>query len=157
MLKYLVSILLSLLISLSSALAEDNGVIKVGVIIPLTGPLAEFGVAFQNGIKLAQQKEKDILGGLQFIYEDSQYNPQSAVTIFRKFTSDSNVKFIINFGCPTSQAIAPIAEQVQIPTALFCSSLLLTKGKKFSFGMTSPANEWAAILEKYLELKKFNH
>lgn len=140
-----------------SAFAQERAIAKVGIILPLTGPLAEFGVALQNGIKLAQSKEKDVLGGLQFVYEDSQYNPKSAISIFRKFTSDTQVKFIINFGCPTSQAIAPLVDQAKIPTALFCSSPLLTKDRKYSFGMCSPANEWVSILWEHLDSKKLKN
>lgn len=156
MVKYFL-IVLSVFTLTFSAFAEDKSSIKVGIILPLTGPLAEYGVALQNGIKLAQNEEKGILGGLQFVYEDSQYNPQSAISIFRKFTSDADVKFIINFGCPTSQAIAPLVEQTKIPTALFCSSLLLTKDRKYSFGMCSPANEWASILSEHLNSKEFKN
>lgn len=156
MAKFLILIFGCFVLALPAS-AEQKGVAKIGVILPLTGPLAEFGVALRNGIALAQQKESEMLGKLHVVYEDSQYNPQTAITIFRKFASDSDVKFIINFGCPTSQAIAPLAEQSQIPTAMFCSSRLLTKGKKFAFGMTSPANEWALILSQYLEARGFRN
>jgi branched-chain amino acid transport system substrate-binding protein len=136
-------------------LAQER--VKIGIIAPFTGPLAEFGVALRNGITLAQKTSPSTIGSLDFVYEDSQYNPQTAISIFRRLTTDSRVKLVINFGCPTSQAIAPIADQTRTPTALFCSSLLLTKGKRFSFGLCSPANEWASILWKHLESRKHNN
>ena len=136
-------------------LAQER--IKIGVIAPFTGPLAEFGVALRNGIVLAQKTSPNALSKIDFVYEDSQYNPQTAISIFRRFTADTQVKLVINFGCPTSQAIAPIADQTRTPTALFCSSLLLTKDKKYSFGLCSPANEWASILWSYLDSHKLRN
>jgi branched-chain amino acid transport system substrate-binding protein len=136
-------------------LAQER--IKIGIIAPFTGPLAEFGVALRNGIVLAQKTSPNALSKIDFVYEDSQYNPQTAISIFRRFTADTQVKLVINFGCPTSQAIAPIADQTRTPTALFCSSLLLTKGKKYSFGLCSPANEWASILWSHLDSQKLNN
>jgi branched-chain amino acid transport system substrate-binding protein len=135
-------------------LAQER--IKIGIIAPFTGPLAEFGVALRNGIVLAQKTSPNALSKIDFVYEDSQYNPQTATSIFRRFTADTQVKLVINFGCPTSQAIAPIADQTRTPTALFCSSLLLTKNKKYSFGLCSPANEWASILLSHLDSQKLN-
>jgi len=136
-------------------LAQERS--KIGIIAPFTGPLAEFGVALRNGIVLAQKTSPNALSKIDFVYEDSHYNPQTAISIFRRFTADTQVKLVINFGCPTSQAIAPIADQARTPTALFCSSLLLTKGKKYSFGLCSPANEWASILWSHLDSQKLNN
>lgn len=129
---------------------------KVGVILPLTGPLAEYGVAMKNGIDLAKRTNTEVFKRVEFLYEDSRYDPKTTITSFRKFISDPDVKFVINFGCPPSQAIVPLVEQREIPTAMFCSAMLMTKGKKFSFGMTAPANEWAEVLWSYLSSQNFN-
>lgn len=135
--------------------AQDRSSVKVGVILPFTGPLAEYGVAMRNGITLAKKANPDIFEKIEFIFEDSQYSPQSAITIFRKFVSDGDVEFVMNFGCPTSQALVPIVEQAKIPTAMFCSALLMTKDRRYSFGMTAPANEWSSILWDYLQSSDF--
>lgn len=127
---------------------------KIGVIIPLSGPLAEYGVAMQNSISLATDSYPRLFKDIEFVYEDSKYNPKNTITSFRKLTKDKNLKFIITFGCPPSQAIIPLVDQAKIPTAMFCSSMLLTKSRKFSFGMTPPANEWANILWKKIKSLK---
>lgn len=37
---------------------QNKGVIKVGVILPLTGPAADYGQAAKNGVGLAVEKLK---------------------------------------------------------------------------------------------------
>ncbi len=143
-------------LAIESPKPETPVVMKVGVIVPLTGPLAEFGIAMQNGIKLAARNMPDDLEHLQFVFEDSAYNPQTAITAFRKLTSQDKVQFVINLGCPTSLAVIPLAEQLKIPTALFCSANLMTKGKQFAFSMTSPAIDFATVLANHFLLKKYS-
>lgn len=151
----LVSATLLILIALTSAQSNaDTTKTKIGVIVPLTGPLAEFGLAAKNGIKLAEKHYLNILGDVEFVFEDSSYKPQIAITAFRKLVSQDHVDLVLNFGCPTSQAISPLAEQSKIPAGLFCSSHLLTKGKEYSFGLTSPAPDWAQHLWRYFQSRQ---
>ena len=142
--------------SLNITYAQSSDVSKsIGVILPLTGPFTEFGIAMKNGIEIAKENNKE-LDGINFIFQDSQYSPQQTISIYHGFLSNSNIKAIINFGCPTSQAIVPLAEKHKMPTALFCSSMLITQNKKYSFAITPPASEWAKILFKHLQKKSFN-
>ena len=152
---FILNLLVSVFAFALSTQAEGRA--KVGVIVPLSGPLAEFGIAMQNGIQMAQGHQSGSLKNIEIIFEDSQYKPQNAISILRRFASDPEVKFVINFGCPTSQALAPIVEQLKIPTAFFCSAPLLSKGRRYSFVMTSPANEWASILNEHLSSNGFEN
>lgn len=147
--------LLIIVLFITSNLAAAEDKINVGVILPLTGPLAEFGLAMQNGIKLAINQEPGYFTKLNFLYEDSKYDPKVAISAFRKLKDKDHIQFAINFGCPTSQALVPIVEKSEIPTAMFCSSVLMTKDKKYSFGMTPPASDWARILWTFLTKQNF--
>lgn len=97
----------------NSPATNDSSVIKVGVIAPLTGPLAEYGEAFRNGISLAQEK----LGNtkLSFVFEDSAYDSAKAISAYNKLKDLNKVNVVVNWGDPTSQALAPLFKNSKIP------------------------------------------
>ncbi len=88
---------------------EKSDTVKIGVIAPLTGPLAEYGEAFRNGILLAAKEH----GGsnVEFVFEDSGYDPKRAIAAYNKLTSVDGVQAVMDWGSPTSDAIAPVAEK----------------------------------------------
>lgn len=138
-----------------SVLLSEEPKNRIGLIIPLTGPFSEYGLAIQNGIALAKREKPEILKNVEFLYQDSQYKSQTAITIFRSLLNDKKVKLILNFGCPTAYALAPIAEKEKIPTAMYCSAMLLTKNANYSFGLIPPANQWAKILWDFLKERNY--
>ena len=87
---------------------------KVGVIAPLTGDLAEFGIAFKNGLVMA---EDEIGCGkeTEFIFEDSKYDPKTAVSAYYNLIDVKNVSLIINWGAYPSNAVAPLAKATNFP------------------------------------------
>src|SRR3972149_11200504 len=86
-------------------------VIKIGVIQPLTGELANFGKTVVNGIQLAVDDYKDsVTEKIQLIIEDSKGEPNSSVSAFNKLMSIDKVKFVIgDLTSSSTLAIAPIA------------------------------------------------
>src|SRR4051812_32826752 len=95
---------------LDGATADDKPFI-VGVVAPMTGPLAEDGVATHNGIELAKKQHPEMFKSLSFIFEDSQYDAKQAVTAYIKLRTVDHADLIYVWGNPTSEAVAPLAEQ----------------------------------------------
>ncbi len=94
----------------------EKGVIKIGVILPLTGNAATYGVSAKEGIDLAleelnvAQKRK-----LELVYEDDQCDPEKAVSAAQKLINIDNVKIIIGHICSSAAlAVAPIAEKNKV-------------------------------------------
>ncbi|MCB2360765.1 ABC transporter substrate-binding protein [Clostridium estertheticum] len=121
---------MSLLLSMSMAIgllagcgaksASTTGDIKIGVVLPLTGPNSSFGKSGQNGIKLLEdQLNKD--GGIngrkiKFIYEDDEGKPDTATTVGTKLISSDNVVAIVGpLTSGSAIALGPIATQSKIP------------------------------------------
>ena len=50
-----------------------------GIIVPLTGDLAQYGTAIKNGFELAKTESPKKLEKIRFIYEDSRYDGKAAV------------------------------------------------------------------------------
>ena len=66
------------------AAAETQRPITVGLILPLTGPTADYGVAIKNSIGLAFEEIPDLGERIHLLYEDAQYDPKLAVTALAK-------------------------------------------------------------------------
>ena len=100
-----------------ASLPGEPDAIKVGVVLPLTGALAQPGTSAPNGLKLAieQFNSQKPARGIQLIVEDSQSNPSSGVSAATKLIELDGVKVIIgDIMSSIAMAIAPIAERNQV-------------------------------------------
>ena len=90
--------------------------VKIGAVLPLTGPAAQYGKWIQEALELGRE-EINYAGGingkeLEIIYEDDQANPAFAVNAMRKLVSQDKVRLV--FGSWASSCVlaqAPISEQ----------------------------------------------
>jgi branched-chain amino acid transport system substrate-binding protein len=111
-----VTSVLAITLCISSAAAQSNN-LRVGVILPLSGPVAEYGVAARNGFFLAKAGS----GKVKYIFEDSRGAATDAVTIFKRFQNIEKVDLAYVWGSAESSAVAPVAELAKIPTFLITS------------------------------------
>lgn len=125
--------------------------LKVGVILPLTGPVAEYGVAIQRGFSMAKADNPELSSSLEFLFEDSKYDSKAAVSNFKKLTELDRVDLIYVFGGPMSEVLAPLADAAKVPTLLSAYEPKVVYGKKYSIRFCNPANDYGAVLGKWLE------
>ncbi|MDI6883201.1 MAG: penicillin-binding protein activator [Patescibacteria group bacterium] len=98
----------------------EEGVIKIGAIIPLTGPFADWGQSIKDGLELALSDTKH-----KFVvdFQDDACNPVNAVSIINKFSDVDGINLVIGPGCiECLKAIAPITDQKTM--LLFSTGLL---------------------------------
>jgi len=90
---------------------------KLGVLLCLTGPCAEWGNNALNGIKLAQTEinaRGGILGRtLEVVVQDSaEQTPSAAVTAFQNLLLDPQIRYVIGpTWTPAALAIGPLAKK----------------------------------------------
>jgi branched-chain amino acid transport system substrate-binding protein len=87
--------------------------VKVGVVLPFSGSMAEYGQNARNGITLAvdELKTRPKAPALELIYQDSKEAPQETVDAVRRLIDVNGVRFIV--GGLTSSGVlaaAPYAE-----------------------------------------------
>ncbi|MBK9641983.1 MAG: penicillin-binding protein activator [Saprospiraceae bacterium] len=85
---------------------KDSGKVKVGAILPLTGNASLIGVQIRNGLLLAAENHKD---NIDLIIEDSQAEPQKAISIYKKLKSLENISIFIPTFSGVTNAISPLS------------------------------------------------
>lgn len=86
---------------------------KVGLIAPLSGFLADYGEEMKKGILSVDA------GDIEIIIEDDQCEPNKAVSAFKKLSEIDKVSVIIGPGCGSPQeAIAPMIKNKNIISIL---------------------------------------
>jgi len=139
--------------SLSSA--ETSQPFKVGTILPLTGSLAEYGVATQNGIKLAQEEHPELFRNIEFIYEDSQYDGAKAIAAFNKLRTIDEVNLMYNWGTEPGRALAPISERAGFPLVTMSHDPTVGEGKHHVIRFVNPGEDFSSVQVQWLKMKKF--
>ena len=115
----------------SRAIAADPAPIKIGMIVPMTGPIAESGRYAIQGAKLAIEeinKAGGVLGRpLELVIEDDQSTNPSTILAFTKLVGD---KDIVAFLGPTRstqiQSIAPSVQEAENPVMIGSTDPALT-------------------------------
>ena len=139
--------------------ANDGNVIKIGVIAPLTGNYAQYGVAVKEGVELKVDAINNAGGingkKIELVTADSKGDVQEAVNAFKKMVSQDKVNVVIGeVVSATSQAISGLAQQAKVPLiSATATSLDVTKGKDFVFRTTFTDPYQGTATAKYAKSK----
>jgi len=120
----------------ASARAEDK-TIKIGALLPISGPGSYFGAQDKQGIELAlEQINKTGVNGrkLEVRYEDSGCSPLPATQAAKRLIEQYKPDVVIGEECSDATlAIMPLMEEANVP--------LLNAGSS-SIKITEPGNPW---------------
>ena len=126
--------------ALLAAPATAQNVIKVGVLMPISGPASYFGVMGKEGIELALElvnRGGGINGSrIQVQYEDSACSPLQATNTVKRVLEQFKPHIVVGEECSdASLAIAPILEQARVPmlNAGSATNQLTESGYKYVF------------------------
>ena len=104
----------------SSNSSNNENVIKIGAIGPLSGAASTYGVSVKEGAQLLEKEVNDA-GGIndkqvEFIFEDDQATADSALQAFNKLVHDEKVSAILGpVTSGSTLAVAPNATSSKIP------------------------------------------
>ncbi len=147
-------ITLILLFSSSIAFAEPIA-FKFGISAPLSGVLAEYGSAIRNGIELAQKDRAAEFQKIELIFEDSQWDPKQAVSVFKFLHDVKKVDLIYSWGNPTSAAIAPIAQRLKVATIAMSSDPKITRNGNYVIRSLRSGEELGQLAAKNFQSRGF--
>jgi branched-chain amino acid transport system substrate-binding protein len=101
---------------------NDPEVTRIGVVLPFTGSMAEYGGNAREGLTLANEEITAANGGrerFQLLYQDTKDAPQETVNAVRRLIDVDSVHFII--GGLTSSGVLAAAPYAQSHGVLFFS------------------------------------
>jgi len=141
------------LVCATFAVQAQEKVIRVGVLMPISGPGSYFGVMGKEGIDLALEQLKGGVNGyrLQVQYEDSACSPLQATNAVKRVLDQFRPHIVIGEECSdASLAIAPILEQAKVPqlNAGSVTMKLTESGYKYVFRIFPNAAQQSLPLAK---------
>jgi ABC-type branched-subunit amino acid transport system substrate-binding protein len=103
-----------------SAQTANKGTVKIGVLAPVTGPLAPYGAAMKNGMEVAVDliNKDGGFGGrkVEYTLVDDQTDPKAATTGARKLLVQDKVDLLMGTtSSATTLAVIPQAEAAKKP------------------------------------------
>ena len=116
---------------------SQGGTIKVGLLMPLTGQISQFGEQTSNGVKLAFQQKGSKVGNytIDVVTEDDKNDEAEAVQRVQKLITEDQVVAVI--GSVSSRISIPVSEVLEQASVVHISPTstadALTPGKEFVF------------------------
>lgn len=121
-------------VGLFVSMTMADGVIKIGVALPMTGNISSFGQMVWQGIELANQMFPTVLGQkVELILGDTRSDKTEAANVVSRLISLNNVVGILGeVASSNTMAGAPIAEKYNVPLLSPASTNpLVTQGKTY--------------------------
>jgi branched-chain amino acid transport system substrate-binding protein len=124
--------ILALIISMAMVVgeAETADILKIGVVQPLSGSGAAWGVPVDRGVRLAAE-DINRAGGIraggktyqvEVISEDDEFTPNVGIAAFNKMIHQHGVKYIIGpMGSGIEKVVSPITEPNKV-IMMFCGA-----------------------------------
>jgi branched-chain amino acid transport system substrate-binding protein len=141
------------LLPLRSFAAEP---VKVGLIVPMSGPFASTGRQIEAAVKLYQQKYGDSVAGRKveiLLKDDGGVAPDVTKRLAQELVSRDKVQVLAGFGLtPLAFAAAPIATQARVPMIVMAAATSVIPQRSpyivrtgFTLAqVTAPLAQWAA-------------
>jgi branched-chain amino acid transport system substrate-binding protein len=136
-----------------AALAQQS--VKIGLILPMTGPFASTGRQIEAAAKLFMKQNGDMVAGkkVELIVKDDTGTPDVTKRIAQELIVNDKVSVLAGFGLtPLALATAPLATQAKVPAVVMAAATsTITDASPFivrsSFTLpqaTVPMAEWAS-------------
>ena len=116
--------------------SADSDTIKIGVYLPITGANAAGGELELDGVKLAYEQQKEVLGKkIELVIVDNKSDKVEAANAVKRLVSKDKVNAIVgSYGSSLAMAGGDVAEKAGIPmVGTSCTNQMVTQGKKYSF------------------------
>jgi branched-chain amino acid transport system substrate-binding protein len=135
------------------ALAADP--LKIGLILPLTGPFASTGKQIEAAVRLYMARNGDTVAGrkVELIVKDDTGAPETTKRIAQDLILQDHVNVLAGFGLtPLALAAAPVATEAKVPMIVMAAatSIIPTRSPyivRSGFALpqvTAPMADWAA-------------
>ncbi|MDH3557048.1 MAG: ABC transporter substrate-binding protein [Deltaproteobacteria bacterium] len=154
---FLLLVVISVFAFMLPTQASAADTIKVGIVLPLTGPQAKFGEIEKQSFDMALE---EINGGggikgkkLEFIMEDDTGRPEVGRSVVEKLiTKDKVVMLGGGYSSSVTFGVAGVAQQNRVPFLVNTGSAdkITEQGWDYIFRLNPPVSEYASGVETFL-------
>ncbi|WP_233858691.1 ABC transporter substrate-binding protein [Paraburkholderia sp. HD33-4] len=136
----------ALMLAGSSMLAHADDVVKVGLIVPMSGPFASTGRQIDAAVKLYMAQHGDTVAGkkIEIILKDDTNVPDTTKRLAQELIVKDHVSVLAGFGLtPLALAAAPLATQAKVPMVVMAAATaMITEQSPYIVrsGFTLPQN-----------------
>lgn len=125
--------------------------LTIGVVAPLSGSSASFGVTCRAAIELAlEQLPPEDKGRVKVIYEDDGLIASRSVTAGRKLLTIDKVDALLSWSSSTALSLVGITEAKKVPHVAIASDPAIAKGRSYAFTYWALPGDEAETLYNYL-------
>jgi branched-chain amino acid transport system substrate-binding protein len=129
--------------------------LKIGLILPLTGPFASTGKQIEAAARLYMAKNGDIVAGRKvelIVKDDTGLAPETTKRIAQEMVVQDKVSVLAGFGLtPLALAAAPVATEAKVPMVVMAAATAMIPTRspfivRTGFTLpqvTAPIAEWA--------------
>ena len=134
----------------------QNAPVKVGLILPMTGPFASTGKQISAACKLYMERNGDTVAGRKvelIVKDDGGLQPETTKRIAQEMVVQDKVTVLAGFGLtPLAFAAAPVATEAKVPMVVMAAGTQVIPQRspfivRTSFTLpqnTAPIASWAA-------------
>ncbi|RIL04431.1 MAG: hypothetical protein DCC75_12645 [Proteobacteria bacterium] len=146
----------SIIFLLSGATAYGDR-FKIGVSIPLSGSLAEYGQAAQNGMLLAEEEHPEKFVAIEFLFDDNRYDSKLAVGAFNRLVDLEKIDLLYMWGVEPVLAVVPLAKKKKVPVIALTQDPSVAVDNPYVIRFLNPAEEFSKKTLEYLRTKNVKH
>lgn len=100
--------------------------VRVGLVLPLSGPFASTGRQVEAAVRLYMQRHGDTVAGRKIeliVRDDTGLAPDVTKRLSQELVARDGVTFLAGFGLtPLALATAPVATEAQVPMVVMCAA-----------------------------------
>ncbi|KQO80078.1 ABC transporter substrate-binding protein [Rhizobium sp. Leaf262] len=142
---FIVSTIVSMVLAVP-ALAEDT--VKIGLILPMTGPFASTGRQVEAGARAYMALHGDKAGGkkIELVLRDDAGTADQTRRIAQELVVNDGVNILAGFGLtPLAMSVAPVLNQAKIPAIITSATTSAIMKQSPYFVRTSMAGPQSAV------------
>ena len=124
----------------SAPITEGGRAIKIGAILPLTGPIASAGEFAKQGVELAVADLMAQGKKVEVIFEDNQYDSRVGLSAYNKLKTVDKVDAVVVFGSPVAMPLIPVVNADQIPMLALTASPAYSTPDDYAFRIVGTAD-----------------
>jgi branched-chain amino acid transport system substrate-binding protein len=149
--KIISAIVLAISAAAGSASAQES--VKVGLILPMTGPFTSTGKQINAAVRLYMQQNGTTVAGkkIEVILKDDGGNPDATKRLAQELVVNEKVSFLAGFGLtPLALATAPIATEAKVPQiVMVAGASVITERSPFIVRTSFTVAQSAALVAEW--------